>query len=555
MGGGGFSLWPDNGRLDQFLIGLARERAGHDRPRVCFIPTARADDPSKIADFYETYAGRADASVLRLFDREIVDIEAHLRSQDLVFVVGGNTANMLAIWRLHGVDRAMRAAWEDGVVMSGVSAGGICWFEACTTDSFGPELQPLRRRVRGPAGLLRAALRRRGAATAAVSPARGGWDAPERLWRRRRGGPRLPRHGPRRGGHLETTMHAPIASSVPATRRPKHRCQRAPFRAAENTERQIGARWAELLSLTLRTIRSPRHTLPRGAREVDGPARAGRPYRGGRYLDDHVVQASPCGPPLGSRARHAHAPRDHGSAGGGQAAGCATRSPGSGEVRSRPRQRRSRPARGGGRGRQEDGHAAHRRGARSPRRGCGRHRVPLAAWSVATDAAVDYLKVEVPTARAEQAAAVDAIAAVDVDGLILLDDPRPDGAESPLPQTPPERGDPAKQPVPADRRHGRSAVHGCQPDLGRPRRARSRCSTPGVDLDHPALATTTTGEPKIVDWYNANAPNSGDGTWVSTTGRFNGVFTATGATWTAPATGGPYSLRAAPGDHRRPRSR
>ncbi len=144
MGGGGFSLWPDNGRLDQFLIGLARKRAGHDRPRVCFIPTARADDPSKIADFYETYAGHAEPSVLRLFDREIVDIEGHLRAQDLVFVVGGNTANMLAIWRLHGVDRAMRAAWQDGVVMSGVSAGGICWFEACTTDSFGPELQPLR---------------------------------------------------------------------------------------------------------------------------------------------------------------------------------------------------------------------------------------------------------------------------------------------------------------------------------------------------------------------------------------------------------------------------
>ena len=64
----------------------------------------------------------------------------------------------------------------------------------------------------------------------------------------------------------------------------------------------------------------------------------------------------------------------------------------------------------------------------------------------------------------------------------------------------------------------------------------------GIDLDHPALVTTTTGEHKIIDWYNANSPTSGDATWVTTFGRFTGQFTAVSATWTAPATGGPYAM-------------
>jgi peptidase E len=82
--------------------------------------------------------------VLTLFNRVVDDVDAFLLAQDLVFIAGGNTANMLAIWRLHGVDRALLAAWEAGVIMSGVSAGGICWFEGFTTDSFGPKLRPVR---------------------------------------------------------------------------------------------------------------------------------------------------------------------------------------------------------------------------------------------------------------------------------------------------------------------------------------------------------------------------------------------------------------------------
>jgi peptidase E len=81
--------------------------------------------------------------VLTLFHREVSDIAELLLSQDVIYVGGGNTANMLAIWRLHGVDVVLREAWSRGIVLAGVSAGANCWFEACSTDSFGPDLAPL----------------------------------------------------------------------------------------------------------------------------------------------------------------------------------------------------------------------------------------------------------------------------------------------------------------------------------------------------------------------------------------------------------------------------
>ncbi|MDX6496070.1 MAG: dipeptidase [Gaiellales bacterium] len=137
MGGGGFS---DGGSgLDGYVL----ELTGADRPRACFVPTASGDSESYIENFLAAYSQRADASVLRLFAREIDDLRAHLLSQHLIYVGGGNTANMLAVWRLHGVDEMMREAWSAGVILCGLSAGANCWFEASSTDSFGPTLAPL----------------------------------------------------------------------------------------------------------------------------------------------------------------------------------------------------------------------------------------------------------------------------------------------------------------------------------------------------------------------------------------------------------------------------
>ncbi|MEW5990106.1 MAG: peptidase E [Chloroflexota bacterium] len=139
---GNASLLPGStdGPLFQHLLDLT----GEAYPRACFIGTASGDDAGYIAAFYAWFARRAQSTHLALFDRRIGDIEAFLLEHDLVFVGGGNTANMLAVWRLHGVHTALRRAWESGVVLAGPSAGAICWFEAGSTDSFGPGLGALR---------------------------------------------------------------------------------------------------------------------------------------------------------------------------------------------------------------------------------------------------------------------------------------------------------------------------------------------------------------------------------------------------------------------------
>ncbi len=93
--------------------------------------------------FYAAFARRSEASHLPLFMRTEDDVEGFLLAQDVIYVGGGNTENMLAIWRIHGVDRALRRAWESGIVLAGLSAGSLCWFETGTTDSFGPALAPL----------------------------------------------------------------------------------------------------------------------------------------------------------------------------------------------------------------------------------------------------------------------------------------------------------------------------------------------------------------------------------------------------------------------------
>jgi peptidase E len=112
---------------------------------VLFLPTASGDASEYQMLFRQAFTGRScEADVLQLFDRTVDDIDARIRDQDVVIVGGGNTANMLAIWRVHGVDRALRAAYDGGTVLTGWSAGCICWFEGGTTDSFTPELGALR---------------------------------------------------------------------------------------------------------------------------------------------------------------------------------------------------------------------------------------------------------------------------------------------------------------------------------------------------------------------------------------------------------------------------
>jgi peptidase E len=135
---GGHAMLPGE-PLDDLLL----ELTGAPRPRVLLIPTASAENADYVVRFYETFARRAEASHLPLFGIPPSDIRSIVLDQDAIFVGGGNTANMLAIWRVHGVDRFLREAWEAGVVLAGSSAGSICWFEAGVTDSFRAELDGL----------------------------------------------------------------------------------------------------------------------------------------------------------------------------------------------------------------------------------------------------------------------------------------------------------------------------------------------------------------------------------------------------------------------------
>lgn len=127
------------------LLHYALRLSGRERPRLCFLATATGDSDARIAAYYGAAAGEAvEASHVQLFPMPNVDdIATHLSSVDVIWVGGGSVANLLAIWRLHGVDGAMRAAWEAGVVLAGSSAGSICWHVGGTTDSFGPELRPV----------------------------------------------------------------------------------------------------------------------------------------------------------------------------------------------------------------------------------------------------------------------------------------------------------------------------------------------------------------------------------------------------------------------------
>jgi peptidase E len=132
LGGGGFSA--EDPVLDDEILRLS----GAADPAVCFVPTASGDAEAYVERFLAAYPReRARASVLRLFWREIDDLRGHLLSQDVIYVGGGNTANMLAVWRVHGVDRIMREAWERGILLCGSSAGAICWFQDGLTDSYG----------------------------------------------------------------------------------------------------------------------------------------------------------------------------------------------------------------------------------------------------------------------------------------------------------------------------------------------------------------------------------------------------------------------------------
>lgn len=126
---------PDaNLSLLRYLIGLT----GKKNPSICLLPTATGDAVTTIALFLETLSNlecRPRIQRTYISSRSLGSFETLLLGSDAIFVSGGNTLNMLAIWKAQGIDRILRTAWERGIVLAGESAGSICWFEQGSTDS------------------------------------------------------------------------------------------------------------------------------------------------------------------------------------------------------------------------------------------------------------------------------------------------------------------------------------------------------------------------------------------------------------------------------------
>jgi peptidase E len=136
MGGGGFTMEPANPALDDFVLTLAASR----EPKVLFLPTASGDPNAQISAFRATFGDRACRPVhLSLFrlEQQPWDLRELILSQDVVYVGGGSMRNLLAIWREHAIDAVLREAWEAGVVLAGLSAGAMCWFQSGITRSAG----------------------------------------------------------------------------------------------------------------------------------------------------------------------------------------------------------------------------------------------------------------------------------------------------------------------------------------------------------------------------------------------------------------------------------
>ncbi|WP_017186670.1 Type 1 glutamine amidotransferase-like domain-containing protein [Alkalibacillus haloalkaliphilus] len=141
LGGGGFSMEPENPLLDLYVLNQSNKIT----PKICFIPTASGDSENYISRFYNFFEKQnCKPSHLSLFKPPTRDLESFLLEKDIIYVGGGNTKNLLILWKEWGIDAILKKAWEQGIVLAGISAGSICWFEEGVSDSFGDKLEPLK---------------------------------------------------------------------------------------------------------------------------------------------------------------------------------------------------------------------------------------------------------------------------------------------------------------------------------------------------------------------------------------------------------------------------
>tara|TARA_Y100001968_G_C19446764_1_gene765822 strand:- start:2783 stop:3484 length:702 start_codon:yes stop_codon:yes gene_type:complete len=132
IGGGGFGRSIGELKIEKYLLNLSSK----DRPNVCFIPTATGDSDFYKLSFYRAFS-RLNCNINHIdFFKRTIDLEEHITKQDIVYVGGGNTKSMLAVWKEWGLDLILKKAYDNGIILSGVSAGAICWFSKGITDSW-----------------------------------------------------------------------------------------------------------------------------------------------------------------------------------------------------------------------------------------------------------------------------------------------------------------------------------------------------------------------------------------------------------------------------------
>ena len=139
IGGGGFYRDAENLALERYVL----QQSGAENPRVCFIPTASGEADHYVSSFYSAFLKLGCKPSVLTFFKRTPELRSLLLNQDVIYVGGGNTKSLLAVWRDWGVIEMLREAWQSGVVLTGVSAGAICWFEQGLTDSFSDALRPL----------------------------------------------------------------------------------------------------------------------------------------------------------------------------------------------------------------------------------------------------------------------------------------------------------------------------------------------------------------------------------------------------------------------------
>ena len=137
IGGGGFGRTLGSLKIEKYIISLVN----NNRPKICFIPTASGDNDLYKLNFYRAFSKlNCITSHIDLFSRT-ENLEEKVFKQDIIYVGGGNTKSMIAVWKEWDLHKILIKAYKNGIVMSGVSAGAICWFEKGITDSFAGKLE------------------------------------------------------------------------------------------------------------------------------------------------------------------------------------------------------------------------------------------------------------------------------------------------------------------------------------------------------------------------------------------------------------------------------